>query len=106
MEPKEYIESGILELYVYGLLSETENKEVTLMADTHKEIKDEIIAIEKAIVNLSTSFSPFLSAENFEKIKAQLEIKHKVIAIKSSRNPFLYMGWAAAVLLLIGFGYQ
>ena len=28
METKEYIESGILELYVYGLLSEPENEEV------------------------------------------------------------------------------
>jgi hypothetical protein len=32
MENKEYIESGILELYVYGLLSETESEEVTTMA--------------------------------------------------------------------------
>lgn len=34
MEAKEYIESGILELYVYGLLSETENEEVATMAKT------------------------------------------------------------------------
>jgi hypothetical protein len=39
----------ILELYVYGLLSDTENEEVTTMANTHSEIKDEIIAIEKTI---------------------------------------------------------
>jgi anti-sigma factor RsiW len=48
----------ILELYVYGLLSDTENEEVTTMANTHSEIKDEIIAIEKAIVALSSSFHP------------------------------------------------
>lgn len=107
MDPKEYIESGILELYVYGLLSETENKEVALMADTHKEIKDEIIAIEKAIVNLSTSFSPFLSAENFEKIKTKLELKHnKVIPFQTDKSISQYMGWAAAVVLLVGVGYQ
>ena len=106
MDTKEYIESGILELYVYGLLSETENDEVTQMAINHKEINDEIIAIEKAIVNLSSSFSPFLSAENFEKIKTQLEIKHKVIALKTYRSSFQYLGWAAAVVLLLGLGYQ
>ena len=61
MDIKEYIESGILELYVYGLLSETENIEVAKMAKKHKEINDEIISIEKSIVNISTSFSPFLS---------------------------------------------
>jgi hypothetical protein len=32
METKEYIESGILELYVYGLLNESENEEVTSKA--------------------------------------------------------------------------
>jgi hypothetical protein len=48
METKEYINSGILELYVYGLLSDTENEEVTTMANTHPEIKDEI-AIEKQL---------------------------------------------------------
>jgi hypothetical protein len=32
--------------------------EVTTMANTHSEIKDEIIAIEKAIVALSSSFHP------------------------------------------------
>lgn len=72
METKEYINSGILELYVYGLLSDTENEEVTTMANTNSEIKDEIIAIEKAIVALSSSFSPFHSVANYEKIKAKL----------------------------------
>jgi hypothetical protein len=48
METKEYINSGILELYVYGLLSDTENEEVTTW-NTHSEIKDEIIAIEKQL---------------------------------------------------------
>ena len=106
MTPKEYIESGILELYVYGLLSETENEEVAVMATNHKEINDEIIAIEKAIVNLSSSFSPFLSADNFEKIKTQLELKHKVIDLKQNRSTFQYIGWAAALVLLFGIGYQ
>ena len=107
MEAKEYIESGILELYVYGLLNETENEEVTIMAKNNPEINEEIIAIEKAIVALSSSFSPFISAENFEKIKEKLELKHaKVIEFEPSRNWSQYVGWAAAVLLLVGIGYQ
>lgn len=107
METNTYIESGILELYVYGLLNETENEEVSQMAKNNKEINDEIIAIEKAILNLSTSFSPFLSADNFEKIKSKLEIKHgKVIDMKPKNNWLTYTGWAAAVLLLAGIGYQ
>lgn len=104
---KQYIETGILELYVYGLLSEAENKEVSELAEKHPEIKAEIVSIEKAIVNLSTSFSPFLSAENFEKIKARLELKHtKVIEMKPAKNRYQYIGWAAAVIFFMGIGYQ
>ena len=107
METKEYINSGILELYVYGLLSETESEEVTTMSNTHPEIMDEIIAIEKSIVALSSSFSPWHSVANYEKIKAKLELKHTpVIEMETSRNWSQYVGWAAAVLLLVGIGFQ
>ncbi|UQD57188.1 anti-sigma factor [Flavobacterium sp. K5-23] len=107
MENKEYIDSGILELYVYGLLSETESEEVATMAKNSTEINDEIIAIEKSIIALSSSFSPFHSVANYEKIKAKLELKHaKVIEMKPTGNWSQYIGWAAAVLLMIGIGYQ
>jgi anti-sigma-K factor RskA len=106
METREYIESGILELYVYGLLNESENEDVAKMAKSHKEVDDEIISIEKAIINLSTSFSPYLSAENFEKIKEKLELKYntgsKVVEMKPRANWAAYIGWAAALLLMAG----
>jgi anti-sigma-K factor RskA len=107
MEAKEYIESGILELYVYGLLTEAENDEVNAMANKNPEIKTEILSIEKAIINLSSSFSPFLSHSQFEKIKAQLELKHsKVVDLKSRSSMPTYIGWAASIALLIGIGFQ
>jgi anti-sigma-K factor RskA len=107
MDTKQYIDSGILELYVYGLLSETENSEVSQMAKENPEIEKEIISIEKAIVNLSTSFSPFLSSENFEKIKAKLDLKYsKVIEMKPKNSWSKNLGWAAAIALLLGVGYQ
>jgi anti-sigma-K factor RskA len=107
MESKEYIESGVLELYVYGLLSESENDEVTAMSNRNPEIKAEIISIEKAVINLSSSFSPFISHSQFEKIKAQLELKHgKVASMKPGSNWPAYIGWAASIVLLIGIGYQ
>lgn len=108
MENKEYIASGILELYVYGLLSETESEEVATKAKNDPEINAEIIAIEKSIVALSSSFSPFHSVANYEKIKEKLELKHAapVIEMEPTRNWSQYIGWAAAVLLLIGIGYQ
>ncbi len=107
MDTKQYIDTGILELYVYGLLSESENIEVGQLAKKHVEIQNEILSIEKAIVNLSTSFSPFLSAKNFEEIKTKLELKHsKVIELKPKNNSYQYIGWAAAFLLFAGIAYQ
>jgi anti-sigma-K factor RskA len=107
MEAQEYIESGILELYVYGLLTETENLEIAEMAKKSPEVDQEIISIEKAIVALSSSFSPFHSVANFEKIKARLELKHgKVVEMKPASKWSQYVGWAAAVLFLLGLGYQ
>ncbi|HJY13217.1 MAG TPA: anti-sigma factor [Flavobacterium sp.] len=107
MEAQEYIDSGILELYVYGLLTETENLEIAEMAKKSPEVDQEIISIEKAIVALSSSFSPFHSVANFEKIKARLELKHgKVVEMKPASTWSQYVGWAAAVLLLLGLGYQ
>jgi anti-sigma-K factor RskA len=107
MEAQEYIDSGILELYVYGLLTETENLEIAEMAKKNPAVDEEIISIERAIVALSSSFSPFHSVANFEKIKARLELKHgKVVEMKPTSNWSQYVGWAAAVLLLLGLGYQ
>jgi anti-sigma-K factor RskA len=106
MDSKEYIDSGILELYVYGLLTESENVEVAKIARENKEIENEIISIEKSIINLSTSFSPFLSSDNFAKIKTKLELKHSnVIDLKPKSNVSNYLGWAASLALLMGVGY-
>ena len=106
MENKEYIESGILELYVYGILTDEENITIAALAKKDKTIDSEIIAIEKSIVSLSASFSPFLSSQNFEKIKARLELKHsKVISLQPQNNWSSYMGWAASLVFLLGIGY-
>ncbi len=107
METKEYIESGILELYVYGSLSEAESEEVATMAKKHPEIQAEIIAIEKSILALSSSFAPFQSVENYATIKEKLNLSTpEVIPMASKRNWAQYIGWAAALLLLAGIGFQ
>ena len=107
MDKQEYIDSGILELYVFGQLSEPEFSEVTNRADSDADIKAEIISIEKAIINFSESVSPFLSSENYEKIREALMLKHGVVDIAPKKsNLFLYLGYAASILLLIGVGYQ
>ena len=47
----EYINSGILEMYVLGLTSDAENVEITKLASTNIEIKAEIEAIEKSVMS-------------------------------------------------------
>ena len=106
MTTQEIIESGNLELYVYGVLSETETKEISELVKINTDVKTEIIAIEKAILNLSSSFSPMISSEIFEKIKLKLELKHRnVVELKPKSNRLQYLGWAASVALLLGVGY-
>ena len=106
METKEYIESGILELYVFGTLSEDETAEVSKMAVSNAEIKEEILSIEKAVVSLSFSMAPYLSAANFLKIKNLLIKKHGgVVEMKPQSKTVSYLGWAAALILMIGVGY-
>lgn len=107
MEARAYIESGILELYVFGKLSENETQEVAQMAEKHPEIQEEIISIEKAVISLSYSMAPYLSAANYDRIKDNLIEKHgKVVEMKSKSTAFSYIGWAAAVILMAGIGWQ
>jgi len=107
METKEYIESGILELYVYGSLSETESEEVAEMAKKYPEINAEIIAIEKSMLALSSSFAPFQSVKNYAAIKEKLNLSTpEVITMSPKRNWSQYIGWAAAIILLAGIGFQ
>lgn len=112
MDSTQYKESGILELYVFGILNEKETKEISELSRTNSEINSEIIAIEKAIINLSSSFAPYISADIFEKIKLKLALKHNVILnqkpviqLQSNNNLSKYAGWAASLVLLIAGGY-
>ncbi|WP_445457653.1 anti-sigma factor [Flavobacterium sp. HNIBRBA15423] len=106
MNSKELIESGTLELYVFGKLSEEENKEVVSMAKNHPEVQEEILAIEQAVINLSQSVAPHLSVTNYEKIRKKLLAKNDAISINRKPSWTNYAGWAAAAVFVIGFGLQ
>lgn len=53
MDIKKYIESGILELYVLGLASEQESREVEMLAKEHQVVRDEISELNEAIEELA-----------------------------------------------------
>ncbi len=107
MEVNEFIATGILELYVFGKTSEAENEEVYKMASEHKAVSDEILSIEKAVISLSYSMSPYLSAQNYEQIREKLLLKHsRVVEMKPRTSWKGYLGWAAAIVLMVGAAYQ
>lgn len=107
MNSKDIIESGNLELFVYGLLSEEESQSIVELSQTDETINKEITSIEKSLLVLSSSFSPALSVENFEKIKMKLTFNvSKIVSINSQNNWTKYLGWAASIALFAIFTYQ
>jgi anti-sigma-K factor RskA len=100
MNTKEYIASGILELYVAGSLSEKENEEVYAAIQENPELLIEVKSIEKAIVQL-TAAAKKDAAYSFDNIKSQLVFKEpKVISITKQKTNWLqYSGWAASLLI-------
>ncbi len=101
MSTQEYIDSGILELYVYGSLSKDEAREVQEMIAKHPEIKKEVEAIEEAVIRLSSSAAPYLPAVNYQRIKEELFTNSAKVKTLRKTSWATYTGWAAALLLLI-----
>lgn len=104
-DPKEYISSGILELYVSGKLSESEADEVRRMADKHPEVQAEIQAIEESLAALAPVFSRKPQRDLLAGIMDQIEEETPVIKLgdenSSSGFKFRWMAIAAAIALLI-----
>ncbi|TKD62580.1 anti-sigma factor domain-containing protein [Flavobacterium sp. ASW18X] len=108
MDTQEYIASGILELYVAGLLTAEENLQIDRYAQEYPEIKAEILAIEASILALSKAASPGLAEDSLSTIrnKTQNVIPITPVAEKrTNQNFFSYAGWAASVALAIGLFY-
>lgn len=109
MDITAYIESGILELYVAGALSEKESKEVYELMRKHPEILQEVLEIEAAIIKLTAAASP-KSPGLFKTIKDKLiykpsvtDTETKVVSIsKPKYNWLTYTGWAAAIIIGAG----
>lgn len=98
MNVKEYIASGILELYVAGSLTEKENLEVFEMMQKHPEVLAEVKSIETAIVTLTASLSAKDTKTLFSNIKNSVQTK--VIPIQKPKSIlFKYSGWAAAIIV-------
>ncbi|WP_452220518.1 anti-sigma factor [Lacinutrix salivirga] len=102
MNTKEYIESGILELYVAGALSEKENQEIYELLLQYPELLNEVLKIEAAILKLTAAASPKDSKYIYSLVKEKLGLttNTKVVTLNEKKsNWFNYSGWAAALVL-------
>ncbi len=107
MDIKAYIESGVLELYIAGLLSEEENQEVYELSELHPEIKAEILAIENAIQSLSGNIVSSGNM-NFGAVRDRIgdsKTPEALVVKPRTYNWIAYTGWAAAVLMAFGLLY-
>jgi hypothetical protein len=98
MDSKEYIASGILELYIAGSLSEKENEEVHAAIQENLELRIEVESIEKAIVQL-TAATKKDTIYSFDDIKQQLKTPETKVISFPKPNRKQYIGWAAAFIL-------
>lgn len=107
---KEYIESGILELYVMGDLSLDEKHEVELMAEKHPSIKQEILEIETAMETYANANAVTPSHSLRDKIinsvgtaeSEPIAAEAKIVNLKSaSNNGFYKMAFAASLAILL-----
>lgn len=101
MDNKEYIASGILELYVAGVLTEQENQQVYDVIQKSPEALQEVESIEKAILQLTAATS-VVDIPSFDAIKAHLnedEDTTKVIPMKPKQSWTQFTGWVAAIIL-------
>ena len=110
MEVDNYIASGILELYVAGLLTDEENLEVHQNANQYPEIKKEISAIEAAILELTKAVAPkYSDRKGFDDVKIRIGERKdtKVVQMPKDEKSNLstYIGWAAAVLFGAGLAW-
>ncbi|MEM7660377.1 MAG: anti-sigma factor, partial [Bacteroidota bacterium] len=71
MNWKTYIESGQLEAYVAGLLSETEMQEADRMIQQHPEVAAEVAAIRQAVAEYAPMMSDGPQLPPLERILEQ-----------------------------------
>ena len=105
MNNKEYIESGVLELYVFDQLTEAERREVEGMCSRHPEVQAELHAIQDSVNGYASDHKRTPKPEMREKILSQLDLvdapEPKVIAMGGARSDSFRWLAAASVALFI-----
>lgn len=113
MNSKEYISSGILELYAAGMLNESEMADVERMMRNNPEVKSELEYIQKALlVSLSTRFkspSPKVKIDILNKINKSKDYDDKPFlkreaSVYKAKNKYSYLLAASVAFLILSLG--
>ncbi|HAT63347.1 MAG TPA: anti-sigma factor, partial [Flavobacteriaceae bacterium] len=99
---EDIIESGTLELYVTGALSQREAMEVEDILEEYPEVKREVEKIEAALMNLSYDDSFTIPNSVWEGVLNSIQGVRKLNVPKKSTNWSMMTGWAAAIVFLLG----
>ncbi|MEK7227052.1 MAG: anti-sigma factor [Bacteroidota bacterium] len=107
MDIRNYISSGIIELYVMGLCSPEEERELEQLRKQHPELHEAIMQYESEMESKMLQKGTLPAADVDEKILQRLEaLNTPVLQMKTAGTPVKKMFWlkpvAAAVLLLLG----
>ena len=107
MDIQEYIDSGILELYVYGALTPQESEEVSQVLAKYPEVQHEVEEIEAALQNLAAATAPYNPEALIARIKSKLRTAEGVIQLQPTASQkrtriVSFISIAASVIFLIG----
>ncbi len=115
MDVKEYISSGIIELYVIGSLSKAEAMEVEQMASAHPEVADEVRKTQELIDNYAMLHrrnpGTQVRARIMDKIgggvvnEGKLEARIRHIRAYSAAYKYLIAACVAALFITTFFSY-
>ena len=99
METNEYINSGLLELFVAGKLSDQEMVELAELLKKDTDLLKEVLRIEKMFIALGESVAPDLPALVYAQLTNQIampSLQTKVIRLKRLN----IIAWAAILVLV------
>jgi anti-sigma-K factor RskA len=104
---KEYIESGVLELYVFGQLDAAEMKEVEAMCAHNPDIKAELDAIQGSVAGYASTSARQPDPALRDKILSQLDLtdaaEPKVIPMGGGTS-YRWLAAASVALFIISAG--
>ncbi|MEQ8808502.1 MAG: anti-sigma factor [Imperialibacter sp.] len=107
MTSKEFIESGLLELYVLGTLSAPEKAEVERMCAEHPEVKAELEAVEQAmeLMDQELGIAPAVSVKQtlFDALPVSSLAGKQVQLLKEGEKRNSWMMAASVTIALLSF---